>query len=187
MPQTARKTGVSFEEYLAGEEVADLKHELIDGEVYAMTGAMLRHVAVTGNIQVALRLALRGGRCRVYASDAMVRTPEDAAFYPDVVVTRSERDTHPRIVAHPSLVVEVLSEGTGAYDRGLKFERYRAIPTLEEYVVVDPDRVAVDVHRRGESGLWVLHPFRDGDTVELTSVGVSLPISAVYEDAGAPE
>lgn len=187
MPPSARKSGTSFEEYLAGEEVAELKHELVDGEVYAITGAMLRHVTVTMNFGYALRLALRGGRCRVYASDAMVRTPEDAAFYPDVVVTCSERDTHPRIISHPSVVVEVLSEGTGAHDRGLKFERYRSIPTLEEYVVVDPDRVAVDVHRRGESGLWVLHPFRDGDAVELTSIGVSLPISAVYEDAGSPE
>jgi Uma2 family endonuclease len=174
---------VSFEEYLAGEESAEVKHELLDGGVYATTGATLRHATVTGNIFVALRQALRGTRCRVYASDALVRTPDDAGFYPDVVVTCSDRDTHPRTIAHPNLVVEVLSDGTAAYDRGLKFDRYRAIPALQEYMLVDPDRVAIDLYRRSEAGLWVLHPSRLGDPVELASVGVTIPVETIYEDA----
>ena len=182
MADAARRHPVTFDEYLAAEETADVKHELLDGEVFAMSGALLRHVSITGNVLLHLRTRLRGTRCRAYASDAMVRTPSDDAFYPDVVVTCSDRDQHPRYLEHPSTIVEVLSESTAGYDRGPKFERYRTIPDLREYVVVDPDREAVDVYRRSDEGLWVLHPFRAGDVVHLESLNVTIPIGELYED-----
>jgi Uma2 family endonuclease len=185
MGEAAQTPRVSFEEYLAFIETAEGRHELVDGAIYAMTGGTLRHVLVAGNIHFALRTALRGRSCFVFAADAMVRPPTDDALYPDVVVTCAEKLTSPRWLVEPTVVVEVLSDSTSHYDRGLKFDKYRTIPTLQEYALVDPDHVYVDVYRRGTDGIWTLHPARQGDSVELKSLGVILALEDIYAGADA--
>lgn len=179
MGEPASKQPVPFEDFLAYIETAEGRHELVDGVIYDMTGATLRHADVTINLVVALHRELHGRPCRVRASDAMVRTAAGDALTPDVVVTCGEGDPHPRWILRPVLIVEVLSDSTGAYDRGLKFEKYRTVEGLSEYVLVDPDRIAVDVFRREDDGRWVLEPVREG-AVTFQSLGVTLSLDAIY-------
>ena len=171
--------------YLAWEAEQSTKHEYHDGEVFAMAGASDAHVTVAGNVYMALRNHLRGSPCSVFISDMKLRVEEDNAFfYPDVFVTcaDSDRGQSPSKSA-PELVVEVLSPATSAYDRGAKFAAYRKLPTLREYALIDPERLSLDLFRReGDSKRWVLHPIEAGGHVEWASVGLQVPLEALYED-----
>lgn len=172
--------------YLAWEAEQSTKHEYHDGEVFAMAGASDAHVTVAGNVYMALRNHLRGSPCSVFISDMKLRVEEDNAFfYPDVFVTCAESDrgqSHSK--SAPVLVVEVLSPATSAYDRGAKFAAYRKLPTLREYALIDPERLSLDLFRReGDSKRWVLHPIEAGGHVEWASVGLQVPLEALYEDA----
>ena len=171
--------------YLAWEAEQSTKHEYQDGEVFAMAGASDAHVTVAGNVYMALRNHLRGSPCSVFISDMKLRVEEDNAFfYPDVFVTCAESDrgqSHSK--SAPVLVVEVLSPATSAYDRGAKFAAYRKLPTLREYALIDPERLSLDLFRReGDSKRWVLHPIEAGGHVEWASVGLQVPLEALYED-----
>ena len=171
--------------YLAWEAEQSTKHEYHDGEVFAMAGASDAHVTVAGNVYMALRNHLRGSPCSVFISDMKLRVEEDNAFfYPDVFVTCAESDrgqSHSK--SAPVLVVEVLSPATSAYDRGAKFAAYRKLPTLREYALIDPERLSLDLFRRdGDSKRWVLHPIGAGGYVEWASVGLQVPLEALYED-----
>ena len=171
--------------YLAWEAEQSTKHEYHDGEVFAMAGASDAHVTVAGNVYMALRNHLRGSPCSVFISDMKLRVEEDNAFfYPDVFVTCAESDrgqSHSK--SAPVLVVEVLSPATSAYDRGAKFAAYLKLPTLREYALIDPERLSLDLFRReGDSKRWVLHPIEAGGHVEWASVGLQVPLEALYED-----
>ncbi|MFA5684608.1 MAG: Uma2 family endonuclease [Lysobacteraceae bacterium] len=184
MSQLAEKTFFDADAYLAWEAEQSARHEYVHGEVFAMTGALEAHVTIAGNVFMALRNHLRGGPCSVFISDMKLRVAADNAFYyPDVFVTCADSDrAENRYKSAPSLIVEVLSASTGAYDRGDKFASYRKLPSLREYALVNPERISVDLFRRDDQGRWVLHPFEPGQTVELASVELSLPIEALYED-----
>lgn len=171
--------------YLAWEAEQSTKHEYHDGEVFAMAGASDAHVTVAGNVYMALRNHLRGSPCSVFISAMKLRVEEDNAFfYPDVFVTCAESDrgqSHSK--SAPVLVVEVLPPATSAYDRGAKFAAYRKLPTLREYALIDPERLSLDLFRReGDSKRWVLHPIEAGGHVEWASVGLQVPLEALYED-----
>lgn len=181
-----KKPAFTAEDFLAWESAEEQKHEFIAGEVFAMAGAGDAHVTISLNLASALRNHLRGSPCRTYIADMklFVETA-DAFFYPDVFVTCAatdgERRDHKREAV---LVVEVLSPSTAAYDRGRKFAYYRELASLQEYVLIDTDRLAVEVYRRDASGYWVLHPHGDAAaTAEFASVGCVLPLAAIYEDA----
>lgn len=182
LPQ--RQPGFDAQTYLEWESGQAEKHQYLDGEVFAVAGASDAHVTIAGNLYMALRNHLRGGHCSVYISDMKLRVEEDNAFfYPDVFVTCAEADraqSHHKSAA--SLVVEVLSPSTSAYDRGAKFASYRKLTTLHEVLLIDSERLSVDLFRRDEQGRWVLYPFDAlGQQVELASVGLHLPIAALYE------
>lgn len=171
--------------YLAWEAEQSTKHEYHDGEVFAMAGASDAHVTVAGNVYMALRNHLRGSPCSVFISDMKLRVEEgNAFFYPDIFVTCAESDRgHSHSKSAPVLVVEVLSPATSAYDRGAKFAAYRKLPTLREYALIDPERLSLDLFRReGDSKRWVLHPIEAGGQVEWASVGLQVPLEALYED-----
>lgn len=171
--------------YLAWEAEQSTKHEYHDGEVFAMAGASDAHVTVAGNVYMALRNHLRGSPCSVFISDMKLRVEEDNAFfYPDVFVTCADSDRGQSLSKNaPVLVVEVLSPATSAYDRGAKFAAYRKLPTLREYALIDPERLSLDLFRReGDSKRWVLHPIEAGGHVEWASVGLQVPLEALYED-----
>jgi len=185
MPNLARKPVFDADAYLAWEAEQAEKHEYIDGEVLAMAGASIAHVKITLNLVVALRSHLRGSPCSVLASDAKLRVEADNAFfYPDVFVTCSAADrAQPQVQSEPCLIAEVLSPSTAAYDRGEKFAAYRKLPSLQEYVLIDSERMAVEVFRRNTAGHWELHPFdAPGQPITLESVELHMPLETLYED-----
>ena len=165
----------------------DVKHEYIDGYVYAMAGGTLDHSEIGVNVVIALRSALGSGPCRVYNSDAAARLSATRYTYPDATVTCSEHD-HGRIreIKTPRVIVEVLSDTTEAYDRGEKFGYYRECSTVQEYVLVNTKRQLVEIYRRTQEG-WILHVYKPGDEVELTSIDVHFPLAALYELTDVPE
>ena len=180
---------MTAEEFLAWDEHEMLKREFVRGEVFAMAGAEEPHVTVSMNAAMILRQHLRGSPCRVFMLDMKLRVAEaDAYFYPDVFVTCSAADaTNPKIKSEPLLVVEVQSASTAAYDRDAKFAAYRTLPSLQEYLLVDPDRRRCDLFRKGADGLWVLHPFERGAVVRLDSVQLAVPDDRLWEDLDPPD
>ncbi|HAT13371.1 MAG TPA: hypothetical protein DCS91_07180 [Microcoleaceae bacterium UBA11344] len=179
-------TYVSPEDYLAGEKVSPIKHEYRQGEIYAMAGASKAHVIITGNVCALLRNHLRGTGCIPYIADMKVMLDtSNFYYYPDVAVSCDERDKNAAedFIRYPRLIVEVLSPTTAAFDRGDKFADYRKCETLEEYVLINQERVGVECFRRNAEGLWVLHPYIPGEEVELASVNFKCAIEAIYEDA----
>ena len=180
----------SLDDFMRWEAEQIERHEFINGGVFAMTGTRDSHNTIAGNLFAALRSALRGSPCRAFIADMKLRIDAaDAAFYPDVMVTCDARDKTPEAdlaKRHPTLIVEVLSESTAAYDRGLKFEVYRNIDTLKEYLLVEQDRRHADLFRKGNDGLWVLYASGPVDDVILESVGVRLSMDLLFEDVSFP-
>ncbi|MFT3818846.1 MAG: Uma2 family endonuclease [Rubrivivax sp.] len=188
MGQAAPLHRMSAEDFLAWDAHETIKHEYVQGELFAMAGAEEGHVTATGNVYVALRTHLAGSPCRVFMLDMKLRVEAaDCFFYPDVLVTCSTADAaDPKIKREPCLVVEVLSPGTAGYDRGDKFAAYRLLPSLREYLLVDPESRRCDLYRKGGDGLWVLHPAESGQDVQLASVGLDLSAAALWAEMPQP-
>ncbi len=184
MDNAALAEPFSAADYLRWEAEQAAKHEYVYGEVFAMGGASRRHVTVSLNLAGALADALAGTPCRPYMADMKVEAARDAAyFYPDVLVTCDPADHQADlIIQSPILVAEVLSPSTAAYDRGDKFVLYRGIASLREYVLIDPDRKAVELYRRGDDGLWVLRDIAPDTQLELASVRVSVAWDRLFRN-----
>ena len=184
MGEAAQKTIFSAAGYLAWESAQLDRHEFLDGEVFAMAGAEDRHVTVSMNVAFALRQHLSGSPCRTYMSDMRLHiAAANSYFYPDVLVTCSALDLASAMIkTEPKLIVEVLSPGTAAYDRGLKFSQYRRLASLEEYLLIDLDTRSTDCYRKGADGLWVLHPFARGEPVALASVALELSAEQLFAE-----
>lgn len=173
----------TLEAFLDWEALQADKHEYWKGEVFAMTGARQAHVLVAGNCFAALKAHLRGTPCRAYISDMQLAVEQaDAVFYPDVFVSCHPDDlSAERVLRHPRLIIEVLSESTAAYDRGEKFAAYRSIPDLQEYVLIDPDSRRIDLFRRTEDDNWLL-AIRDAERgLVLKSVDFIAGPDVVFE------
>lgn len=170
--------------YLAWEEAEPDKHEYLAGEVYAMVGARIVHGVATMNLAAALHARLSGSPCRVLSADAKVRIDAaDAFFYPDVVVSCDVRDrATPQYLSHPCLIVEVLSEGTAAFDRGAKFAAYRKLPDLREYGLIDLEARRVELVRRNAEGHWVLYEYAPGELAEFAAVATSIAVDDLLRD-----
>ena len=184
MGYAARQTAMTAEEFLAWEAGQTERHDFVDGEVFAMSGAEDRHVTASLNLAFALRQHLSGSPCRTYMADMKVAAADERSFfYPDVVVTCSPADRQsPLIKREPTLIAEVLSPSTAAYDLGGKFAHYRQIPTLREIAFIDLDARRADVYRKGVDGLWVLHPFDAGADVRLASVDLTITAAALFAE-----
>lgn len=179
---------ISPEQYLELELTSPVKHEYIDGETFAMAGSSDSHAALVRNAVFVLFSHLRGSDCQVYPQDIKAKIHQRSRYYyPDVIVTCDDRDTLDRYVKqHYKLIVEVLSESTEAFDRGLKFQDYRRAESLQEYVLISQDRMNVEVYRRKDASRWELQAYQMGETVEFLSVGVTCPIGDLYEDVALP-
>lgn len=188
MGNAAIRPAMSAQDFLNWDETQTIRHEFVDGEVFAMAGAEDWHVTVTLNIAMALRQHLAGTSCRTLMLDTKLQVARaNSYFYPDVLVTCDAADHASRLIkSNPKLVVEVLSPSTAAYDRGDKFAHYRLIDALQEYVVVDIDSRRTDIHRKGTDGLWVLHPFEAGQAVHLTSVALDISAEQLFAEVDPP-
>ncbi|GAC1455561.1 MAG: Uma2 family endonuclease [Ktedonobacteraceae bacterium] len=182
------RSRMSVEDYLRlDHESTGERYEYIDGYAYMLAGGTADHSTICVNVTSQLNSRLDNSGCRIYNSDMKVRLSETRYVYPDATVSCDERDRGTvEVLQFPRLVVEVLSQSTEGYDRGLKFEYYRTCPTIEEYVLVDTKRRAVDVYRRARKDLWTLHFFRTGDTVELASLNINIPLLALYQHVVLP-
>jgi Uma2 family endonuclease len=187
------KTRYSFEDWLADERAnADARHEYVAGEVFAMTGASENHNVIVANITAALTLQMRGRpECRVYASDLKVQIEAaDAGKYPDLLALCGERRFHDGrrdVLLNPSLIVEVLSDSTEAYDRGDKFALYRLLESLREYLLISQNRMRAELYVRQTDGSWLLTDYADpAGQVPLSSIDCALPLAEIYDKVDLP-
>ena len=184
MSTLAARTYLTPQEYLAWERKQPFKNEYHNGQIIAMSGAGRSHNRITVDITIQLGNQLMNSGCEVFASEMRVRTsPEVSYFYPDVIVVcgepRFEDDTFDTLL-NPILVVEVLSSSTAAFDRGEKFEHYKQLASLQEYILISQDRVRVEHYRR-EGTQWTHNRFQHlEDTLSLTSIECKVPLRAIY-------
>jgi len=173
------------EEYLRIERAAEWKSEYIDGEMFEFARPSIRHTLIAGNLAATLSNLLRKGPCTTYALALRMTTDRLRHYtYPDVMVA-CERvqcvDEHQDTITNPTLIAEVLSESSENYDRGDKFERYRAVPTLSEYMLVAQDRVHIELYTRQSDGTWILREWNDPSAeITLGSLPCHLKIAEVY-------
>ncbi len=172
--------------YLAWEAGQGLRHEYFQGEVFAMAGGTQNHNTLIGNAYLALRNHLKGAPCKVFMTDVRVQVQAaDAYFYPDVVVNCPPQghDGQSLFAAAPLLVVEVLSDSTASWDRGGKFAAYRQLPSLQEYVLLDPQARTVEVYRRNAANRFELYAWdaHNPGPCEFASVGLQWPLADVFE------
>ena len=174
----------SIAEYVDLEEHANVKHEFLDGTVWAMAGGTPEHAAIASAVIAALSSQLRERRCRVYTSDARVRVVASGLdTYPDVTVVcgHAEFDVEDKnALTNPVVLVEITSSGTEAYDRGEKLEHYKRIASLREVVVISHRERRIEVHRCGPTGEWATVDAQG--QIELASIGASLDVEEVYRD-----
>lgn len=187
MPALRHHEPIGAEDYLAGELTSTVRHEFVNGDVFAMTGASLRHNALVGNLHVALRAHLRGTPCRVFFEAVKLHVARDNAYYyPDLMVTCSDQaqmlTTDEYVVSDPVLVVEVLSPATEHIDRREKLLSYRKLPSLREYLLVAQDGRDITLYRRTGAVAWDEFVFRAGEDIALCSIDFTLPFATLFED-----
>lgn len=177
----------AWREYLALEGASNVKHEYLDGQIYAMAGGTPVHAALQVAVPNLLFPQLRAGRCRALGSDLRVRVlATGLATYPDLTIVCGPRESDPEdenSVTNPTLLVEVLSPSTENYDRGEKFAHYKRIPSLRQYVLISPDEHRVEVWSRAGDDVWTSAISTDGDVADLAAVSARLDVRELYEAA----
>jgi len=177
MANTQKKSLLTTQEYLAGENESRIKHQLIDGDVYAMAGASANHERISLNICTELKIQLKDSPCEPFGSDMKVRV-KDNFFYPDVLVDCNFDESEPYFTQTPVLIVEVLSQSTRKMDEQIKRLQYFNIPTLLEYIIIEQDFVDVAVYRKSDD--WRHTNYFLGEEVPLESVGITLTVEDIY-------
>jgi Uma2 family endonuclease len=186
MAQGTHRVHYTRAEYIGLERASNVKHEYLDGVIYAMAGGSPEHAAIAVNVSTLLSVGLRGRRCRVHSSDLRIRVQDTGLeTYPDVSVVcgTAEVDAEDRnVITNPVVVVEVTSRSTEEYDRGEKLEHYKRISSLQEVLFVDHREKVLEVVRREQDGTWTRHTARVGSSIELVSLGCELSVEDVYRD-----
>ncbi len=174
---------MSEAEYLAFEAKSNIRHEFMDGEIFAMAGATRRHNLLSTNISRALGNALEKTDCEVYASDFRVKIREGHNVYPDVAVACGDilTENNETTLLNPTIVFEVLSKSTEKRDRGDKAEDYFRLKSLTDYVLVSQYRLRVEHFSRQKNNVWTLNIYEDlRDVIELKSTGAKISLELVY-------
>lgn len=176
-------SALSASEYLEQEARSPIKHEYIDGEVYAMAGASGAHITITGNLYVMLRAHLRGRGCQLFFADMKVYVDRRNRFYyPDLLVTCDDHDRKSDYYKEfPVLIIEVLSDSTEARDRGEKLHAYSQLDSLKEYVLISQKQPQIECFRRDNTGQWTWEHYGPGDSLVLTSLDWTGTVDAIYE------
>jgi Uma2 family endonuclease len=169
---------VSREDYLAGERISEVKHELIDGQVYAMAGASINHQRICGNLFREFGVHVRGTACEVLSSDMQVNVGE-CFYYPDVMVVCNFDQSQPYYTQSPVIIIEVLSKNTSRIDRTSKRLAYINLPSLQEYVLIEQGFVNVEVLRKSSN--WQGSHYVLGDDVHFESIDLTLSVADIYE------
>ena len=184
--QVQPKSSLTPQEYLARERQAETKSEYLQGEVFALAGASERHNLIVVNLVVSLGSQLKRQPCKVYANDMRVKAGPDGLYtYPDVVVVCGKaefEDEHQDTLLNPTVIIEVLSSSTEAYDRGQKFAYYRTLDSLTDYLLVSQHEPLIEHYVRQPGGDWLLSDYRGLDAVvSILSIGCQLLLAEVYD------
>lgn len=177
---------VSEEEYLEAERESETKHEYFQGEIFAMAGASRAHNLIVSNVIREISTQLKKTPCRVYPSDLRVKISDTGLYvYPDVTVVCGEEkfsDDKSDTLLNPKIIVEVLSDSTEGYDRGTKFEHYRKLGSLKEYVMISQNKPKIEKFSKNETGFWMLTESDEyNPIIILESVNCTLELSEVYD------
>jgi len=180
------KTKLTPKEYLEFERKSEIKHEFFDGEIFAMSGAKRNHNKITTNLSGLVWQHLKGKNCENYSNDMRVFVPETGLYtYPDLVVVCGEpifQDDVFDTLLNPVLLIEVLSETTESYDRGKKFQHYRSIESLQEYVLVAQDEARIEKYVKRGDGFWLLSEAVGLDSaIEFSSIECRIALREVYD------
>ncbi len=193
--RASERLRMTVDEYLAFEAMSQEKHEYVDGWVYplypeidGMAGGTNNHAALTSNVSATLNLALRSSPCIVYSSDVRVQVDATTYRYPDVAVSCDPRDLaagEQMRIQHPRMLVEVLSERTEEIDRGDKLSEYRALPSVEDYLLVNYlARLVEHYHRSGD--LWIYRTYGPGETISLDGLDAAIAVDDIYAKIRLP-
>lgn len=185
MPRQNPIKRTTFEEYLELEARSDVRHEFVDGFMFAMAGGTDNHNRIAINLIVLINAAAEAAGCNAFINDILVRTPEEIGYYPDVFVTCEEQNDGSRIKRKPCFVIEVLSDTTEAIDRGEKLRHYRKIPSLQAYILVSQTAKLFETFRRLPDGTWRYETLEEGG-LELPCVGFTLPLEDAYRGVNFP-
>ncbi|SLM32999.1 conserved hypothetical protein [Desulfamplus magnetovallimortis] len=181
------KCKMTPQEYLEFERSADTKHEYFDGEIFAMTGARPNHNRISFNIAGELKGQLKGSNCMGFTNDQRVKIEAITKYvYPDLSIACDNvefDDDSPESLLNPVVIFEILSDSTEAYDRGMKFEHYQLIDSLQEYILIAQDRCRVDKYvRNRKDGTWILSTYSDKkQIVKIDAIKCDLPLSEIYD------
>ena len=185
--QPQEKRAMTPEEYLAMDAEPDVKYEYYNGEVFAMTGAKPDHNLINANItrELGNQFITNDSTCRVYPSDQRVKIEAiDKYTYPDITVACGDiqhADDAIKSLLNPIIIIEILSDSTEAYDRGMKFTHYRFIPSLQEYLLVSQNHCQVEQYVRGDDGGWRYFSYETvEEIVKIVSIQCELPLSEIY-------
>lgn len=183
---------VSPKQYLEMERASESKHEYFKGEVFAMSGASIQHNVIVKNFNTVVLPFLKGKSCAMFGSDLRIHIPENTLYtYPDFSIIcekpkmiDEEKDT----ITNPSVIIEVLSKSTKDYDRGTKFNLYRSIKTLKEYILIDSLSVSVEIFTRQADNTWILAEYKNlSDRFSISTIQLTLFLKDIYDGISFPE
>lgn len=179
VPKLKRKILVA--DYLESEKVNEIRHEYVDGEMYAMAGVSKKHNEINGNLLENIKAHLKGSKCQTYFVDVKLQVKKlNRFYYPDLVVVCDEDSENEYYISKPTIVVEILSSGTAGTDRREKLFAYQEIDSLQECVMIDQEAEYAEVYRRRDDGLWSWIEFESGEELELESIGFKMPVTDLY-------
>ena len=173
---------MSIEDYLILDRNSkEARYEYLDGELRMLGGGSVYHSLIATNVTGILYGLLRGKPCRIYNSDIRLQLSQSRYVYPDVTVSCDQRDQEPGdTIQYPRVVIEVLSPSTEVTDRIKKFAYYRECPTIQEYIMIDSQKILVEIYRREEEG-WMLQTLKAEDILTIKSLGIQLSVEDIYE------
>lgn len=179
MPGSVQKAFLSEADYLNGEMTSEVKHEYVNGEVFAMAGASKNHDRITGNVFSEFRGHLKGSTCEPFGSDLKVRTPSGSYRYPDCMVVCEDDKEDEYFTNSPVILVEVISRSTRKIDKQIKRLEYINLPSLKEYVVIEQDYVDVTVYRKSDD--WRSTHYFLGDDITFDAIELTLSVADIYD------
>ena len=178
---------MTVEEYFRFEESSPIKHEYVAGEVYAMSGATVRHNRIAGNVFVRLSLSARAGPCDVFVNDMRLEVARDRYYYPDVAIVCTPVAESDIVARSPCVVVEVTSPSTARIDRGEKLDAYRSLSSVQAYLIIDHRRRRVERHSRDvHSGEWRREEIGGDGRVHVPCLDVELTLDEIYARVELP-
>jgi len=177
------KTKTSVEDYLEGEKISQIRYEFVDGEIYAMAGASDTHHRISANLFIKLDAHLANSRCEAFMAEMKLRADEKTFYYPDVFVSCDKIKKSKFYREEPILIIEVVSPSTSQTDRREKLRAYQQIPSVQEYVVVEQEKIHIELHRRQPDGRWITYFYNENDMdeeIEFQSVDLKITLDEIY-------